>query len=172
MSNLFNSDYMYNLYQSQIRKDIQIKVYQKEHETIKIFDRDYFLIVKSKKIGPFVLKWYQVMGIEFPDDEKRVKKEIARIKSIYQKDWKNISFQFGLNNEIISFENISHRSKEFTNDMRQMRLNVRDYIHKTYGLKVTIRENMPQCNIIYSINKPDEQLLAEMNSGAKERIKK
>jgi hypothetical protein len=31
---------------------------------------------------------------------------------------------------------------------------------------------MPQANIIYDITKTDEQLIAEMNSGCKERVKK
>jgi hypothetical protein len=31
---------------------------------------------------------------------------------------------------------------------------------------------MPQANIIYDITKSDEELISEMNSGCKERIKK
>lgn len=163
---------MYNLYQSQLRQDIQTKVYQKNHFMIQLFGKEYFAIEKSKKVWPFLLKRYQVMWVTFPDDENLVKAEIKRIRKIYGKDRKNISFQFWSNNEIISFENVSHRSKEFTQDMKQMRLNIREYITRTYGLKVTVRENMPQCDIIYDISKTDEQLLWEMNSGAKERIKK
>ncbi len=163
---------MYNLYQSQLRQDIQTQVYQKEHFTIKLFDKEYFAIQKSKKVGPFVLKRYQIMWVTLPDNEKLVQEELKRLKSIYGKDRTNISFQLGMNNEIISFENVSHRSKDFTQDMKQMRLNIRSYITKTYGLRVTVRENMPQCDIIYDISKSDEQLLWEMNSWAKERIKK
>lgn len=163
---------MYNLYQSQLRQDIQWKVYRKDHFMIKIFWKEYFGLKKSKKVGPFILKWYQVMWVTLPDDEKLVKQEIERIREEYSQDRTNMSFQLGLNNEIISFENISHRSKEFTEDMRQMRLNVREHMTNTFGLKLTVRENMPQCDIIYDISKSDEQLLAEMNSWAKERIKK
>jgi hypothetical protein len=131
---------------------------------VKVFGENYFCLEKSKKVGPFVLKRYQVMGITLPGDEEFVHQEIARIKQEYAKDWRNISFQLGLNNEIISFENVSHRSKEFTQDMRKMRLNVREYLTSTYDINVTIRENMPQCEILYDITKTDTQLLAEMNS--------
>lgn len=32
----------YNLYQTQIRKDIQSNVYHKEHFTMRVFGKDYF----------------------------------------------------------------------------------------------------------------------------------
>jgi len=163
---------MYNLYQSKLRQDIQVQVYKKDTCMLKIFNKEYFCLVKSKKVWPFVLKRYQVMWIELPEDEKLVRKEISKIKSEYKKDRKNISFQLGLNNEIIGFENVSHRSKEFTEDMRQMRINVREHLTKKYNLQLTIRENMPQCEIFYDITRTDEELLSEMNSWAKERIKK
>ncbi|MDR0607922.1 MAG: hypothetical protein LBG52_06360 [Candidatus Peribacteria bacterium] len=40
----------YNLYQTQLRKDIQSKVYHKEHFTIKLFGQEYFGLIKRKKI--------------------------------------------------------------------------------------------------------------------------
>jgi lipid II:glycine glycyltransferase (peptidoglycan interpeptide bridge formation enzyme) len=80
--------------------------------------------------------------------------------------------QLGVINEMISFENVSHRSETFASDMRQMRLNVQKFMRKHYGLKVAFRENMPSSDIIIDISKTDEQLLNEMNSGSKSRIKK
>jgi len=56
--------------------------------------------------------------------------------------------------------------------MRSIRLNIREFIYSNFGLRVAFRENMPQSNIVYDITKTDDQLLAEMNSGCKERVKK
>ncbi|MBO4203979.1 hypothetical protein J5893_04115 [bacterium] len=49
-------------------------------------------------------------------------------------------------------------------DIKQMRLNLRQRIIETYDLKLSFRENMPQSNILYFIDKTDEELLADMNS--------
>lgn len=163
---------MYNLYQSKLRKDIQAKVYQKTNFSVNLFGKKYFGLIKEKKIWPLDLKRYQVMWVELPDDEDLIKEEIKKIKTEFSGDKKAMFFQWWILNEIINFENMSHRSKEFTQDMKQMRLNIRKYMKNTYQLKLTIRENMPQCNIIYDINKTDEQLIKEMNSGCKGRVKK
>lgn len=80
--------------------------------------------------------------------------------------------QLGIVNEMISFENVSHRSESFQDDMKHMRLNLQKFICKNYGLQVAFRENMPASDIILDITKSDEQLLNEMNSGSKSRIKK
>lgn len=39
---------MYNLYQSQLRKDIQTIVYERPYMTINIFGKDHFAIRKPK----------------------------------------------------------------------------------------------------------------------------
>lgn len=162
----------YNLYQTQLRRDIQTKVYHKEFLTIHIFGKDYFGIIKSKKIWPIRIARYQIMGVQLPDDEEFVKSELQKLNETYWSQWGNISFQFGFINEIISFENCWVREWEFTESIKQMRLNLREKIAKKYWLKLAFRENMPQSNIIYDITKTDEQLIEEMNSGAKEKIKK
>lgn len=56
--------------------------------------------------------------------------------------------------------------------MGQMRLNLQDFLCTTYGLKVAFRENMPNSDIIIDLSKTDEQLLNEMNSGSRQRIRK
>lgn len=112
------------------------------------------------------------MGVELPDDSVYVMEEIQRLKKELGVDWKNIFLQLGVVNEMVSFENVSHRSQTFKDDMKQMRLNIRKYLCDLYDLKVSFRENMPQSNIVYDITKSDEQLMKEMNSGCKERVKK
>ncbi|MDR2190325.1 MAG: GNAT family N-acetyltransferase [Candidatus Peribacteria bacterium] len=112
-----------------------------------------------------------MMGIELPSDEEFVRNELARIRRQYGKLRGAISFQFGFINEIISFENCGMRENEFVNDIKQMRLNIREKITQQYGLQLAFRENMPQSNIIYFIDKSDEALMDEMNSGAKQKVK-
>lgn len=163
---------MYNLYQTKIRKDINEKVYKKPSFVIDLFWKQYFGLIKTKSWWPFKTQWYQIMWVDLPDDKNYVKLELDRIRKEYSKKKSNILFQFGFINEIIRFENVWHRSDEFKNDMRTIRLNIREFICSNFGLQVAFRENMPQSNIIYDITKPDELLLSEMNSGCKERVKK
>ncbi|MDR0369371.1 MAG: hypothetical protein LBH96_02280 [Candidatus Peribacteria bacterium] len=63
------------------------------------------------------------------------------------------------------------RESEFVGDIKQMRLNIREKVTSEYGLKLAFRENMPQSNVIYFIDKSDEELMEEMNSGAKQKVK-
>lgn len=163
---------MYNIYQSSRRKDIQYTVYAKPSKVICLFDTDYIATVKEKKIGPVAFRWIQIMGIQLPDDKTYVQQELTRIRAELRKDFGTVFVQLGIINEITSFENISHRSGEFNDDIKQQRLDTQKDLYSNYGLQVSFRENMPQSNIIYDVNKTDEQLIAEMNSGCKERIKK
>jgi len=112
------------------------------------------------------------MGILLPSDPDYIRSELQRIKKEYSKSRGNISFQLGCINEIISFENCGMRESEFVKDIKQMRLSLRKKIQEEYPLKLAFRENMPQSNIIYSMTKTDEELIAEMNSGAKEKVRK
>lgn len=163
---------MYNLYQSKLRQDIQGMVYKNPHFSISLFWRNYFWLIKEKKIWPVTTQWYQIMWVELPDDEVYIRKELRRLKKEFSTKRNNIHFQLWMLNEIISFENVGHRTPEFIQEMRQMRMNIRHLLCKNYGLKVAFRENMPQANIVYDITKSDEQLMAEMNSWCKERVKK
>lgn len=175
---------MYNLYQSQLRKDIQTKIYNKPFFTVKLFGKEHFGLIKEKKIGPFTTKWLQIMGVEFPTikstwklDHKYIQSEIKKIKKYYnnKSNKKNkwiIFVQLCLLNEITKFKNISKRPPEFKTEIKQKRLNLRQKITDNYWLKTAFRENMPQANIVYDITKPDEDLIKDMNSGCKERVKK
>ena len=163
---------MYNLYQSQLRQDIQTIVYERPSMTVNIFGKDYFAIIKPKKIGPIKAQWIQIMGVELPTDREYVIAEIKRVKKELSKKQTNILLQLGIVNEMISFENVSHRSDDFQLDMKHMRLNLQNFLQKHYKFKVAFRENMPMSDIIIDVSKPDDQLLQEMNSGSRQRIKK
>ena len=163
---------MYNLYQSQLRKDIQTIVYKRPSMTISIFGKEYFALIKDKKFWPIKSQWIQVMGVELPSDKDYVKQELLRVKKELSKKNTNIMLQLGIINEMISFENVSHRSESFSDDMKHMRINLQKFICKHYKLKVAFRENMPNSNIIIDLSKPDETLLMEMNASARQRIRK
>ncbi len=163
---------MYNLYQSPLRNDINHKVFQKPMFEIKLFGKLHKGIIKEMKLGPLKFKWFQVLGVVLPDDIEYVKKEVARIQKEYGDKFGCIMFQRWIINPMVQFENVSHRSKQFKEDMRNMRLNLRRWLTTATKMKLSIRENMPQANIVYEISKSDEQLLNEMNSGCKERVKK
>jgi len=112
------------------------------------------------------------MGIELGKDNKLIEQEIQKIKSQYCKNKKNVFFQRGIIDEITKFENTGKKSLEFIQWIKQERLNIRQMMGSKFGLKLTIRENMPQCNIVYDITKTDDELLKEMNSGCRERVRK
>lgn len=163
---------MYNLYQSKLRRDIQTIVYKRPSMTITIFGKEYFALIKDKKFWPIKSQWIQIMGVELPSDKEYVKQELLRVKKELSTKRTNIMLQLGIINEMISFENVSHRSESFQDDMKHMRLNLQKFICKNYKLKVAFRENMPMSDIIIDLSKTDEQLLKEMNSWAQSRIKK
>lgn len=51
------------------------------------------------------------MGIEFPDDWEEVRKTLGALKDHFSNSWGNISFQFGIVNEITSFDNARAREQ-------------------------------------------------------------
>lgn len=163
---------MYNLYQSELRKDIQTKIYEKPYFIINLFDKEYFWLIKEKYIWPLKTRWLQIMGVDLPTDKDYVRSELSKLKNIYAKEKWVIFVQLCLLNEIIRFENVWLRADNFSDDMKNMRLSIRKQISDNYWLEVAFRENMPQANIIYDITKSDDELISEMNSWCKERIKK
>ncbi len=110
------------------------------------------------------------MGVELPDDKDYVRKEIKKIKKEYS--WEGIFFQLWIINEIVSFENIDNKCQEFREDLKDIRLWLEKCLYSEYNLKTTFRENMPTAGIVYDVTKSDEELLADMNSSCRKRIKK
>lgn len=161
---------MYNLYQSQLRKDIQKEVYHNPTFTVDLFGKEYFGTIKVKKIGLWKLNRYQIMGVELPSDKEYIRSEIAKIKKQFSK--KCFFFQWGITNEIVSFENSLQKSEEFREDMKEVRRGLTTILHNDYGLKSAFRENMPTAGIIYDTTKSDEELLKDMNESCRKRIKK
>lgn len=163
---------MYGLYQSQIWRSLQADIYRKPHGFIYLFGKEYFYLIKEKKIWPFTFREFQVMGLELPDDREKVREELAKVKHYFGKKWGNIFFQFGIVNEITSFDNARAREQDIIGKVRSMRLNNRDQVTKETGMKLAFKENMPQSTITIKLAKSDEELLTEMNSGCADRVKK
>lgn len=159
-----------NLYQSQLRKDIQHEVYRKPMFTMKLFGKQYFWSIKEKKIWPFNLSRYQVMGVELPDDQAYIQRELAKLKKSFRKKW--MFLQLGITNEIVNFENSMKRCPEFDQDMHDFRVWMQKVLKLNYGLKTAFRENMPTASIVYDTTKSDEELLADMNESCRKRTKK
>lgn len=168
---------VYNFYQSDLRTKIQKNIYQAPSFDVFLFWKKYRGIIKEKKIGLFSLKWFQIMGIDFPlEDEKLVKKELAKLKSEYGKKWGNMFFQLCCINEIMIFDNYPPLSEDFVNDLIKIRKWVTTLMDGKYSLKPSIYENMPLANIFYDIDwediQDDELLLKKMNSNARRKIRK
>jgi hypothetical protein len=72
---------MYSLYQSPIRKTLQIDIYRKQYGFVNLFGKDYFYLIKEKKIGPFRFKEFQIMGLTIPENNRAmVRKELKKLK--------------------------------------------------------------------------------------------
>lgn len=112
------------------------------------------------------------MGLELPDDWNKVREELVKIKHYFGKKWGNVFFQFGIVNEITSFDNARAREQDIIGKVRGMRLSMRDIVCRETGMKVAFKENMPQSTITIKLAKSDEELLSEMNSGCTTRVKK
>lgn len=161
-----------SLYQSSIRQTIQQDIYNKPTFTMKLFDKEYFWTIKTKKLGPITLKRYQILGIHLPDNPEEIRKAIRYIKQKFWQSWTNIFFQRGIVTPIVSFDVYNHKNPEFASDLRDSRIFLREYLWKHYHLKHSFRENLPESWIIYDLTKTDEELLHEMNKGSKLRTKK
>ena len=92
---------MYSLYQSPIRKTLQIDIYKKQYGFVNLFWKDYFYLIKEKKIWPFKFREFQIMGLQIPEDNwNMVRKELKKLKKQFWKNRWNIFFQLGIVNEI------------------------------------------------------------------------
>ncbi len=161
---------MYNLYQSKLRKEIQHEIYRKPMFTVELFGKEYFWSIKEKNIWPFNLSRYQIMGIELPDDQEYVQKELAKLRKSFRKKW--IFMQLWIINEIVHFDNSMKKCPEFDQDIHDFRLWLQKILHHNYSLQTAFRENMPTASIIYDTKKSDEELLKDMNDSCKKRVKK
>jgi lipid II:glycine glycyltransferase (peptidoglycan interpeptide bridge formation enzyme) len=101
-----------------------------------------------------------------------VREEIAKIHYDYEGKRGNIFFQRWIINEILRFYNISHRSPDFWPGMRKTRQKVEQRLYDETGLIPSFRENMPLATIIIDTDKDDKTLLQEMNSWAKNHVRK
>ena len=112
------------------------------------------------------------MGIEFPDNWEEVRQELKKVKKYFSKSRTNIFFQFGIINEITSFDNARAREENIVWKVKQMRLHTRATVQAETPLKLSFKENMPQSTIMIKLDKTDDELLNEMNSGCATRIRK
>lgn len=159
-----------NLYQSKLRKDIQHETYRKPMFTVELFGKEYFWSIKKKNIWPFNLSRYQIMGIELPDDQAYVQKELAKLRKSFRKKW--MFMQLWIINEIVHFDNSMKKCPEFDQDMHDFRIGLQQTLHHNYSMQTAFRENMPTASIVYDTTKSDEELFKDMNDSCKKRVKK
>jgi len=161
-----------SFYQSEVRQTIQEIVYQKPIFKIKLFDKEYFGTIKTKKIWFFQFQRYQILWVKLPNDVNIIKQEIKNIKNIYKWWFKNIFFQIWSINEMISFDIKNLQSIEFETTIKDIRLWLHKYFKETYSLEHSFRENMPESNILQELSRTEKEILNDMNESARERAQK
>lgn len=164
---------MHSFFQSSLRKDIKTIVYGEQSFTINLFDQEYFGIIKKKSVWPLSLSWCQVLGVEIPfHNPQRINQEIQKIHKDFNTSRRHLFFQRGITNEIVRFDNISNRSNTFGEGVKNTRLNINEQFKTNHNLIPSFRENMPLATVVIDTTKSDQDLLWEMNSGAKDHIRK
>lgn len=164
---------MYNFFQSPIWKDIKSIVYKEDCFSIQLFDQEYFWLIKKKSVWPITLSWFQVLGVELPtNNRQRIHEQVQKIHHDYGNDYSNLFFQWWVINEILRFYNISHRSPAFAPGMRTTREKLEQWLCQETGLVPSFRENMPLATVVIDTSKDDDALLNDMNSGAKNHVRK
>ena len=78
------------------------------------------------------------MGIEFPDNWEEVRQELKKVKRYFSKSRTNIFFQFGIINEITSFDNARAREENVVWKVKQMRLHIRATIQQETDRKSVV----------------------------------
>ena len=105
------------------------------------------------------MSWYQVLGVNVPNNNiPWINSEVSKIYHDYHTDRSNISFQWGIVNEILRFHNVSHRSKDFAQGMRQTRIELEGKLQRETGLIPSFRENMPLATVMIDVTKSNQEL--------------
>ncbi len=146
-----------NFYQSLIWKTISKDIFKKEIFEIDLFWKNYWWVIKPHKKFWIKLRWFQVLGVELPNNVLEITSAINEVKNNFGKFW-DIFFQFGFINQL---------NEPFFKNRKQIENNL-----KTYGLFPSIRENMPLATVVVDIDKTDEDILKSFSSTARRYVRK
>jgi len=160
---------MYNFYQSLVWKKIQTEVYLKDFNSIDIWNKKYFFLKRTKKFLFWDFSWFQLLGADF-FNRTDIIKYLTTIKENYSKSFKNIFFQFWINDVFYEFKN-GKSTPEIIAEIVTKRTKIQFSMKKLW-LKKSFKENMPPANIIYDISKSLDILVGEMSNQAQRYLRK
>lgn len=145
------------MYQSNLWKYISEKIYNKPIFEIEFFWKKYWGIKKEHNRFWLNFSWYQVLGIELPDNyEKTFKQELNFLRKQFLKFW-NVFFQLWITNKL---------SEPFY----EKRLDLETNFKLDFWLFSSIKENMPLATIEIDLKKDD--FLRDFSKTAKRYVNK
>ncbi len=159
-----------NFYQSEVWRKINEDIYKKPIFEIRISDKNYWGIVKEKKLGIFTIRWFQLLWLKV-EEMNEFWVFIENLKKDYRWFW-NILFQIWFVDKIVSWD-----TRKF-NDERII-FSVKDKVDrfisskiKSYGMIKALRENMPSSTVIIDLTISKEDLYKNMIWSARNHYNK
>ncbi len=171
-------NYIYNFYQSQLRKDVNSSVFAKPCFEISHAGRSYQVIVKDKSIFWVIVVRYQVLGINHPLDAswiKNIRKLILDKIAEYYPHKRIISLyiQFGFTEQLSQYTIADYKlNSEVHVKNTYNNLKVFEKYVNRLGLKPSVKHNLPDATIVINVAKSTEDLREVISKNTKEKIKK
>ncbi|HMT27397.1 MAG TPA: hypothetical protein PKD96_03765, partial [Candidatus Absconditabacterales bacterium] len=82
-----------------MRKNLNETVYGNKIFQAVLLGKNYRGVIKEQKRGPFVFKWFQILGVEFGADLgnlKKLRQELTELKKKLASDRKCLFLQLGI----------------------------------------------------------------------------
>ncbi len=155
---------MRGFYQSETWKLISAYIFDKPIFECELFGKKYWGTVKTAKKWLITLAWYQVLGVKFPDIEKKkfyINEELDRVKRDIKHGMTDIFLQIWITNHIRVSENTWKNRKE-----------LEKRILSNCSLKTSFRENMPLATIVIDLNQDLEILWKKINKSGRRHIRR
>lgn len=161
------------LYQSSIWKKLNQDIFKKPVFDIKINDTTYQAVIKQKSLFWFMLNRYQILWVRYEDVQ--VGTDLLRPIIIPQLPYKsgNILIQFWFVDIIRSdyTSNIKKYTTEQISIFEQKLLSIADWLLSKWW-KHSIKQNLPEADIIIDTTKDKDLLRADISSNTKNHINK
>ncbi|HMT01102.1 MAG TPA: peptidoglycan bridge formation glycyltransferase FemA/FemB family protein [Candidatus Absconditabacterales bacterium] len=165
----------HNFFQSTVRKNLNETVYGNKIFQAVLLGKNYRGVIKEQKRGPFVFKWFQILGVEFGADLgnlKKLRQELTELKKKLASDRKCLFLQLGIIDPIATFPSEQIKEEQFSETIKKLRCEVEKNITQKLHFLVAFRENLPPSTIVLDLSKSIEQLEAGMNQSCRQRVRK
>ncbi len=162
-----------NFFQSKLWKQINEKVYDKTTFQHKLFNQNYFGIIKEKNKFGLSLRWYQILWVTIPESPEKVQNTIQTLKRDLDNSMWDIFLQLGITNLLHpNFDTFKYKNKEFCNKMKKKRKNKEQQLKTKYNLQKSFKENMSLATIKIDLTQNKTDIMDSYKSSTRTSIRK